>query len=237
MNTTSEARPGCRGRQPHLRDPAGRRQLCPDRAARPVLLGRRRRAAVRVRGRASASPATADPSGSGPMVVGGKVYMVGDGGKLYCVDPATNLPCATPAIPTGLLPDLGGRYDITSHGSRVYVSRVRRQGGLHRRERRRRVPRLGAAQAAAGRSLERREPASTRRARRRACASSRAARASATTTPIRPRRRRSAGCRRPDSFAPDTEAETGSRTLVADGGSGVDCWDWIDARSVHRRRL
>ena len=29
------------------------------------------------------------------------------------------------------------------------------------------------------------------------------------------------------SFAYDTEAETGSRTLVADGNAGVVCWDWV----------
>ena len=30
----------------------------------------------------------------------------------------------------------------------------------------------------------------------------------------------------PDIFAPDQEAETGSRTLVAHAFAGVDCWDW-----------
>ncbi len=69
-------------------------------------------------------PTASNPSVSGPVVVGGKIYVAGDGGKLYCVDPATNLPCATPAISTGLDGALGGTYDITSHGSRVFVSRA-----------------------------------------------------------------------------------------------------------------
>ena len=143
MNTTSEPGRGAVVGNRIYVTLQPERGLCPDRAARPVLLGRSRGAAVRLRGGA-ALPSQSNPSASGPVVVGGKVYMVGDGGKLYCVDPATNLPCATPAISTGLLPDLGG--SVRHHLPRLARLRVacRRQGGLHRRERRRRVPRLGA---------------------------------------------------------------------------------------------
>ena len=38
---------------------------------------------------------TSNPSASGPLVVGGKIYLVGDGGKLYCVDPAVEQRRAT----------------------------------------------------------------------------------------------------------------------------------------------
>ena len=64
-----------------------------------------------------------EPGGSAPVLVGGKIYLAGDGGKLYCVDPALNAPCAQPPIPTGLATDIAGNYDIVSHGSRVYALR------------------------------------------------------------------------------------------------------------------
>ena len=168
---------------------------------------------------------TSNPSASGPVVVGGKVYVVGDGGKLYCVDPATNVPCTTPAISTGLDGDLGGSYDITSHGSRVFVSRYADKVAC--------IDVRPAPRAPAGRAPSR-------------CWTDRwnvvnrfNAQGQATGVCLvtigsgvcyddngQPRPRRSDGCR-PVGIAIDTEAETGSRTLVAGDNSGVACWDWV----------
>ena len=165
-----------------------------------------------------------DPSASGPVVVGGKVYVVGDGGKLYCVDPATNLRCT--AISTGLLPDLGGTYDITSHGSRVYVSRA--------------DDKVACIDVSAGapcpgwalpKALATGQWNVVNRFNAQGQATGVCVVASgsgvcygdsnpASTTQIE-------WLSMPGWFAFDTEAETGSRTLVADGNAGLACWDWV----------
>ena len=161
------------------------------------------------------------------MVVGGKVYMVGDGGKLYCVDPATNLPCATPAISTGLLADLGGRYDITSHGSRVYVSRVADKVACID---------VSAGAACPGWALPKPLPDGRWNVVNRFNAQGQATGVCLVTSgsgvcyddanPASPDGDRMGVDARTASH-PTQEAETGSRTLVAHGYAGVDCWDWM----------
>ena len=92
------------------------------------------------------------------VVVGGKVYMVGDGGKLYCVDPATNCRCTAGHLDRAAP---GSRRPATTSPPTARASMCRVLGdkvACIDVSRRRRVPRLGAPQAAAGRSLERRQP-------------------------------------------------------------------------------
>ena len=217
------ARSGSRRRKSHLRDPPAQVWICPNRplglycwdaaAAQPcgyVVVGR--------------FPSVSDPGASGPVVVAGKVYMVGDGGKLYCVDPATNLRCT--AYLDRAAP--GSRRPLRHHLPRFACLCVtcRRQRGLHRRDRRRRVPRLGAPQAAAGRSLERRKPL-----QRAGPGDGRVPRRQQLGGLLRRRQPSLAyGDRlvvQPSTSQYDTEAETGSRTLVAGDNAGVACWDWV----------
>ena len=166
-----------------------------------------------------------NPGASGPVVVGGKVYMTGDGGRLYCVDPTTNSPCATPFIATGLDGELGGSYDITSHGSRVFVSRAgdkvacidvsagSRCAGwelakpLSEYGRWNVVNRFNAQGQATGVCL----------------AVSGSAVCYDDADPASPTEM---DWLKNDPYAFDTEAETGTRTLVAHGSAGVACWDW-----------
>jgi PKD repeat protein len=168
---------------------------------------------------------TFNPSASGPLVVGGKIYFVADGGKLFCVDPATNLPCAKPAIPTGLSPDIGGRYDITSHGSRVYVSRVSDK-----------VACIDVSSGAACPGWEVAKPLPDNRwnvvnrfnAHEEATGVCLVRSGSGVcyedANPAAPTE--IGWVSTADQYAPDTEAETGSRTLVAHYFAGVECWDW-----------
>ena len=168
---------------------------------------------------------TADPSGSGPMVVDGKLYLVGDGGKLYCVDPAANAPCAKPSIPTGLLPDLGGRYDITAHGSRVYVSRVHDKVACID---------VSAGTACPGWAQPKPLPDGRWNLVNRFDTQGHATGACLVRSgsgvcyddadPTSPTE--IGWVSTPDIFAPDQEAETGSRTIVAASAAGVECWDW-----------
>jgi PKD repeat protein len=61
---------------------------------------------------------------SAPVLVDGRIYLAADGGKLLCVDPATRRPCAEPPLETGLPAEGRGEYDIVSHGTRVFATRM-----------------------------------------------------------------------------------------------------------------
>ena len=70
-------------------------------------------------------PGTGHPTGSAPVLVGGRIYLAGTTGRLYCVDPATATACASsPSLPTGLDAGSGSEYDIVAHGSRIFVSQL-----------------------------------------------------------------------------------------------------------------
>lgn len=71
------------------------------------------------------TPGAGDPGGSAPVAIGGRAYFVSGSGRLFCIDPATNAPCADhPSIDTGFSPFGGGEFDIVTHGSRIYASRL-----------------------------------------------------------------------------------------------------------------
>ena len=146
--------------------------------------------------------------------------------------------CRAPRRPSrpGCSPDLGGRYDITSHGSRVYVSRVGDKVACIDVSAGAACPGWEPRQAAAGRSLERREPLQHAGPGDGRVPCHGADRASVTTTPTRPRRRRSGGCRPPTvrtrHGGRDRLPDARGRRLLRGRLLGLD-----DARSVHRRRL
>ena len=169
---------------------------------------------------------TSNPSESGPVVVDGKVYVAGDGGKLYCLDPTTNAPCTTPAISTGLDGELGGSYDVTSHGSRVFVSRYADK-----------VACIDVQAGAACAGWEGAKPlldAGFWNVVNRFNAQGQATGVCLVTigsgvcyddnAPASPAE---IGWLSTSGYAIDTEAETGTRTLVAGDYSGVACWDWV----------
>ena len=155
MNTTSTPGPGAVvgsriyvTLQPKL-------GLCPDRAARPVLLGRSRGAAVRVCRcaalRQPARPQCLRPRGRRREGLHGRRR------RQALLRRSRHQPAVHGHLDRAAP---RSRRHVRHHLPRLARLRVarRRQGGLHRRERRRRVPWLGAPQAAAQRPLECDEP-------------------------------------------------------------------------------
>ena len=63
-----------------------------------------------------------DPSGSAPVLAGGRMWFAADTGKLYCVDPASGATCGSRSSGLGAFSQGETVFDSQTHGSRVYMS-------------------------------------------------------------------------------------------------------------------